>query len=255
MTYANRTITVNMDKELKLNILDWQEHQLQGIEAVKQVSDVFSVLARASSEIGFEYFAYGLQMPLPLTDPKRCFINNYSEDWQQRYSEKNYVEVDPTVRHGLNSVMPLLWTERVFETCLDFRDDAQAHGIRFGWTQACCGSNGVRGLLTLARSEVPLSRTELHHSMSKMLWLVHAAHESLSSLLIEKFFPKSKEELTEREIDVLRWSADGKTAFEVGVILSISERTANFHINNAVRKLGASNKTAGVIKAALLNLL
>lgn len=238
-----------------MNILDWQDNQLRGIRAAGPVADVFSVLARAASEIGFEYCAYGLQMPLPLTGPKRCFINNYSDEWQKRYSEKNYVEVDPTVRHGLNSVMPLLWTECLFESCRAFWDDANAHNVRFGWTQACCGSNGSRGVLTLARSEAPLSRSELHDSMSKMLWLVPAAHESLSSMLVAKFFPSGAEELSVREIDVLRWSADGKTALEVGAILNISERTANFHITNAIRKLGAANKTAGVIKAALLNLL
>ena len=54
---------------------------------------------------------------------------------------------------------------------------------------------------------------------------------------------------------VLRWTADGKTSGEVGEIMNISERTVNFHVNNALEKLGAANKTAGVIKAAMLRLL
>jgi len=41
----------------------------------------------------------------------------------------------------------------------------------------------------------------------------------------------------------------------VGEIMNISERTVNFHVNNALEKLGAANKTAGVIKAAMLRLL
>jgi LuxR family transcriptional regulator len=53
----------------------------------------------------------------------------------------------------------------------------------------------------------------------------------------------------------LRWTADGKTSSEVGEILYISERTVNFHVNNALIKLGAANKTAGVIKAAALGFL
>ena len=61
--------------------------------------------------------------------------------------------------------------------------------------------------------------------------------------------------LTAREVEVLRWTADGKTSHEVGQIMAISERTVNFHINNSLLKLGANNKTSGVIKAAMLRLL
>jgi LuxR family transcriptional regulator len=62
-------------------------------------------------------------------------------------------------------------------------------------------------------------------------------------------------DLTLRELEVLRWTADGKTSGEVGQIMHISERTVNFHVNNALSKLGAVNKTAGVVKAAMLRLL
>jgi LuxR family transcriptional regulator len=37
--------------------------------------------------------------------------------------------------------------------------------------------------------------------------------------------------------------------------MAIAERTVNFHVNNAVTKLGASNKTAATIKAAMFGLL
>ncbi|MEF9928520.1 MAG: LuxR C-terminal-related transcriptional regulator, partial [Massilia sp.] len=42
---------------------------------------------------------------------------------------------------------------------------------------------------------------------------------------------------------------------EAGTILSLSERTVNFHVANALLKLGAANKTAAVVKAALFGLL
>ena len=60
---------------------------------------------------------------------------------------------------------------------------------------------------------------------------------------------------TDREIEVLRWTADGKTASEIADILNISERTANFHIANVITKLNAPNKTAAVIRAGMLGML
>lgn len=49
--------------------------------------------------------------------------------------------------------------------------------------------------------------------------------------------------------------ADGKTSGEAATILALSERTVNFHVSNAMTKLGAVNKTAAVVKAAVLGLL
>lgn len=49
--------------------------------------------------------------------------------------------------------------------------------------------------------------------------------------------------LTDRERDVMTYICEGKTDWETSVILGISEATARFHVDNARRKLGATNRT------------
>jgi len=61
--------------------------------------------------------------------------------------------------------------------------------------------------------------------------------------------------LSSRELEALRWTMDGKTAWEVGTILGISERTAVLHLNNAMRKLECVNKHQAVLKALRLGLI
>ena len=61
--------------------------------------------------------------------------------------------------------------------------------------------------------------------------------------------------LTPRELEALRWTMEGKTAWEVGAILGISERTAVLHVNNAMHKLGCVNKHPAVLKALRLGLI
>lgn len=61
--------------------------------------------------------------------------------------------------------------------------------------------------------------------------------------------------LTQREIEIIGWSALGKTSSEVAIIEGISERTVNFHLANVMEKLGAVNKTAAVAKAVRLGLI
>jgi len=55
--------------------------------------------------------------------------------------------------------------------------------------------------------------------------------------------------LNDRELECLTWSARGKTSPEIAVILGLSKRTVNFHIENACRKLNVSTRTEAVVKA------
>jgi DNA-binding CsgD family transcriptional regulator len=63
--------------------------------------------------------------------------------------------------------------------------------------------------------------------------------------------PKSRNEgnkrLTSQELECLRWCKEGKTNWEIGEILTISEKTVEFHLSNSMRKLGASNRITAVI--------
>ncbi|RYF69023.1 MAG: hypothetical protein EOO22_16830, partial [Comamonadaceae bacterium] len=96
---------------------------------------------------------------------------------------------------------------------------------------------------------------ELRQKESDMRWLVQAAHLSLSRLMKPRYAVQPEAPLTPREIEVLKWSADGKTASEIGDILSISVPTVNFHIKNVVQKMKAANKTAAVVQALMSGLL
>jgi DNA-binding NarL/FixJ family response regulator len=55
--------------------------------------------------------------------------------------------------------------------------------------------------------------------------------------------------LTDREREVLTWVARGKTSAEIAIILGLSERTVNFHCDQAMRRLDVVNRTQAVAKA------
>lgn len=233
----------------------WQETEIQSLLTAESETALFQVLAGAARVLGFEYCAYGMRMPLPVSRPKVFMLNNYSEQWQQRYQQEGYLNIDPTVAHGTRSVMPLVWSEGVFAKNRRFWEDAWVHGLRVGWSQSCYDARGTGGLLTLARSAESMSPAEVRELLPKVSWLAQAAHEGMSRLLLPKYMPEAGAVLSAREIEVLRWTADGKTSSEVGMIMNIAERTVNFHVNSALEKLGAVNKTSATIKAAMLGLL
>ncbi len=61
--------------------------------------------------------------------------------------------------------------------------------------------------------------------------------------------------LTERELDVLKWIAEGKTTWEIAIILGVSQSTINFHILNTKEKLNVTNRVQAIVKAIYLGLL
>jgi LuxR family transcriptional regulator, quorum-sensing system regulator CciR len=61
--------------------------------------------------------------------------------------------------------------------------------------------------------------------------------------------------LSERELECLSWAALGRTDADIGSIIYRSPATARFHIDNAVRKLGARNRTQAVAIAAQRGLI
>jgi len=233
----------------------WQENQLQALQSIESEQQLFQTIVSLGRELGFDYCTYGLRAPLPAATPKTLIFSNYPTAWQAQYQAKNYLAIDPTVQHGLRSPLPLLWTDNLFSPARELWEEAQSFGLRYGWAQSSRDFNGITGMLTLARSNEPISDTELNAKQFKMAWLTQTVHLGMSRCLMPKLMPEADVKLSNREIAVLRWTADGKTAGEISSILNISERTVNFHIRNVITKLNAANKTSAAVKAALLGLL
>lgn len=233
----------------------WQGDLLGIAGTIRTVDEVFEKIKHASQALGFEYCAYGLRLPTPISNPRTLMLSNYPLAWQARYSSQGYLATDPTVAHGRQSQSPLVWSQEVFAATPDLWEESQSFGLCFGWAQSSLDAVGVGGMLSLARSSDPLTASELASQEVKMRWLVNISHLALSRVFVAEVVKESQPDLTSREVEVLKWTADGKSSCEIADLLSISENTVNFHIKNSVVKLRATNRTAAVVRAAMLGLL
>ena len=59
----------------------------------------------------------------------------------------------------------------------------------------------------------------------------------------------SLDELTPREMDVLRLLAQGLSNRKIAAQLAINERTVKYHVSAILAKLEAANRTAAVMRA------
>lgn len=217
--------------------------------------EVFDAIAGVAAKLGFEYCVHGVRMPIPITRPLTQFFSNYSLEWQMRYAEQRYIEVDPTVAHGMRSSEHFLWSDEFFSVAPALWQDAQAHGVRYGWGKSTRDAEGTFSLLVLARSTPEITQQELDEKTPYFHRLVDASHQAMHQVITQLQLAVKGIPLSGREAEVLRWTADGKTSADIAQILHISERTVNFHVGQAIEKLGVNNKTSAAVKAAMLGLI
>jgi DNA-binding CsgD family transcriptional regulator len=236
-------------------VKSWQEELLNLVPyKITCQREIFGRVEEAALALGFEHVAYGFQLLTPLSRPKVTLLNNYSVSWQERYVQAGYLLIDPTVVHGRRSQEPIIWTDQVFSDAQDLWSEARAYGLRYGWAQSSLDVLGAGGMLTLSRSCEVLSIQELEAKQQKMHWLVQVAHLAFSRSIRSNKTNESYN-LSNRELEILKWSADGKSAQDIADILNISKNTVDFHIKNSLTKLQVPNKTAAVVRVALLGLL
>jgi two-component system NarL family response regulator len=79
---------------------------------------------------------------------------------------------------------------------------------------------------------------------------VHAGKRHIPARVAGRLAERiASEELTEREVEVLRLVASGRSNREIGEALSIAEGTVKAHVNNILNKMGANDRTHAAMLA------
>ncbi|HYC01827.1 MAG TPA: response regulator transcription factor [Azospirillaceae bacterium] len=66
---------------------------------------------------------------------------------------------------------------------------------------------------------------------------------------------RSPVQLSDREAEALTWVARGKSSGDAAVLMNVAERTVNFHVENAMRKLGVGSRVQAALAAARIGLI
>lgn len=233
----------------------WQEDYLNRTRQHVNPEDLFAAAAEAVWQMGFEFCCFGIRMPLPVAEPPAAIYSNYGELWKARYIANNYINVDPTVRHGMQTLRPFAWAGAIKQEAASFWEEASAHGIRYGAAQASRDHLRTFALLSVARSHEPVTESEMALVAPGLTWLAQTVHGEMTPKLLPDMMPNSQVVLTGREQEVLGWTADGKTAHEIAALLHISERTVVFHLANIMAKFGVTNKIQAVARAIMTGTL
>ncbi|PWL19739.1 LuxR family transcriptional regulator [Falsochrobactrum shanghaiense] len=226
------------------------------IQSSDNAENLFGQIKLYAEKLGFPFVSYVMCVPSLTSVAHWIRFEKLPEGWQKHYAARKYAEIDPVIRHGVNSIEPLVWSSHLFAETPQLWSDAQEHGLKAGISQPCWAARGVFGILSFMRDKPVLSAGEMSMLRRQMQIVTNLLHLSMYEHLdVPGISCVSEVNLTAREREILRWTSEGKTAEIIGTILNISTRTVNFHISNVLTKLVAVNKVQAVAKARTFGLL
>jgi DNA-binding CsgD family transcriptional regulator len=217
-----------------------------------------SEVVRFSQRLGFDTVS---AITVVERGPGRAeFINvdNTPPGFSEVYANAELQRRDPVLQHCRRASVPIIWDQATYVECGvgDLWEQQAQFGYRTGIAMALHMPEGRHFLFGVDRDQaLPEDPEELQRLVADLqLFAVHA-QDAAARVLLPKEQQPERPSLTPRELEALRWTMDGKTAWEVGALLGITERTAVMHINNATHKLGCVNKHQAVLKALRLGLI
>lgn len=216
--------------------------ELQGkIVSLRDVFDVEHLVYHSVNSTGQQYAAL-----------------TYSQDWTDRYIQKDYARIDPVVQGSYQRFHPVDWQRLDWsgKAVRDFLGEATDAGVgKQGFSVPIRGPSGQFALFTVSdnRSETKW-RTFTDAHVLDLILVAHFINQK--ALEIEGGTDVTKfQKLSPREVDALTLLAMGYSRGQAAESLSISEHTLRVYIESARAKLGATNTTHAVARGLTLGLL
>ena len=232
------------------------------MRGVPGVDGLRTAFASAVEGFGFRTFVYGgMHLPQLGDDATPYILTTFPDSWQQRYFERESHRSDPIITESLRRVTPIKWSQlgsrrELTHPETTIMNEAREHGLAHGFTVPVHGHAAEFGLISLVSNERQREFDRLVTAYGHQIHLMSIyLHGAIQQALITQQPPQQAATLTKREVECLTWTAQGKTSWEISLILDIAESTVNFHIKNTMRKLGVYSKTHAVAKTLVLGLI
>ena len=215
-------------------------------------------LVAFTKRLGFDTFSATVVIDHLLGEAEFITVDNTPREYKDVFRNPLSGRRDPVMQHCKRQSIPIIWDQATYvrHGVGEMWEEQARFGISNGICLALHMPEGRHFIIGVERDRpVSMDAAELTRVVADLqLFAVHAQDAALRILMPGSIDP-SLPSLTPRELETLRWTMAGKTAWEVGDLLGITERTASLHVNNATHKLGCVNKHQAVLKALRLGLI
>ena len=228
------------------------------IQSALTSAEVCEELLRVTRPFGLERLIAGT-IPRPNLKPTSTrsliLFAGWPDPWLRRYVSRNYVYVDPVIGHVISRPgAAFSWEDAATEAgpsrqATTMMNEAREHGLAAGFAVPFVTLEGEIATVSFGGEtmDLPPHAAGLIHLVG--IFAMGRAFQ------LQARPRNAHERLSAREVEVLRWAAVGKTAWDVSVILGLAESTVKEHLARAGAKLGTTNKVHAVAEAMRCGLI
>jgi LuxR family transcriptional regulator, quorum-sensing system regulator BjaR1 len=221
---------------------------IHAMGAAADSQEVAAALLRASAAFGVSAIFGGIvpsQTLSPRAIASRILIQEFPPDWADRYNSRGYVYRDPIVERLQTERSPFSWHD-AYDSAASAADlrviqgEASEFGLHDGYVVPISLLDGNVAAMSFGGAHIDPSPDD-------QSLLGFAASYALGTLLQRRFsVGRARGRISAREYDCLLWAAEGKTDWEISVILGIAKSTVTKHILSVREKLGAVTKAHAI---------
>jgi LuxR family quorum sensing-dependent transcriptional regulator len=228
-------------------------HRLNRLSTVGQV---VAATERMLGRYGFEHFSFSGMPHNRSSLPGVVLAHRIPPELFKLYVERGYADIDPCMRHLRQTSEPFKWRDVPYDSereprVAELMALVADFGLSRGFFVPIPSPAGTIGNVWMAGPKVELTA----RTKPALHLIALYAFDRVQRLVGPR--PEQRPRLTAREQEVLKWTASGKSAWEIGLILGITKRTVDEHAQSAFRKLGAANRTHAVaiaVREGLINI-
>ncbi|MBI1364909.1 MAG: hypothetical protein GC153_03000 [Alphaproteobacteria bacterium] len=229
---------------------------VRSIDESRTAREIVTRLANYAARFGFTTVGMGhiINPALHSEDRSKVFqLSTWTKEWVDHWMRSNVLMRDPVARYSLVVERPFRWKD-AFEHSRFKDKKVEAIMREFGFADGMAfpmrTEDGPPGSVSFGASNYQLNEREIGE-----LEIVSLHAYSKIERLFGSFPYQPPAKLTARESEVLHFVAGGKTNWEIGKVLSISEHSVRDHIRDASRKLGTCSRAHTVAVAIRLGLI
>ena len=236
--------------------------RLQDYQEVADAADVEtfeSRLVRFANELGFGIISGALVVEHGAGRVSTFRLGNTPEAFQSISQSSELGNRDPVLRRLKRLSAPFIYDQSMYvnEQAGDLWEMQALFGYKTGIAMALHLPGGKHFVMGVDRDQpLPGDDVLVTRMMADLqLLAVHAQETAVRLLAPQALDMQYMPRLTAREIEILKWTAEGKSAWAVGQILDISEHNVKYHIKRILAKLGVGSKHQAAAKARFLGLI
>ena len=216
-------------------------------------------LVRFANELDFEIISGALFVEHATGRVSSFHLGNTPEAFSSTFASPAIGKRDPVMRRLKRLSAPFVYDQTMYtnEQAGDLWDAQAPYGYKTGIAIALHLPGGKHFVMGVDRYKaLPANDMVIAQMMADLLLLaVHAQETAVRLLASQAIGVERVPHLTDRELEILKWTAEGKSGWAVSQILNIGEHNVKYHIGKILVKLDVGSKHQAAAKARGLGLI